>query len=83
MLNYNIRKLYVKLNPLLSTEAHSQRIQWIMRDSPLISCGIPFFLEPWLNGDDWWIAEGRRKWYKLIPIFFVNFSTFIKHKYAK
>ena len=83
MLNYKIRKLYVILNPLLNTEAHSQRIQWIMRDSPLISEGVLFFLEPWLNPDDWWVGEGKRKWYELVPIFFNNFSSFIKHKYAK
>jgi hypothetical protein len=56
--NYCIRKLYVRLNPFLSTKAMSQRIQWIMRDAPLVQKGVPFFFEPWVNPDDFFTRAG-------------------------
>jgi len=50
-INYKIRKLYVILHPLLDVHSHSDKIQFIMRDSPLISQKVPFFFEPWIQPD--------------------------------
>lgn len=50
-LNYKIRKLYVFLHPLLDIHSCSDKVQFIMRDSPLISGGVPFFFEPWVQCD--------------------------------
>lgn len=50
-INYKIRKLYVVLHPLLDINSCSDKVQFIMRDSPLISDGVPFFFEPWVQPD--------------------------------
>lgn len=78
--NYKIRKFYVKINPLLDIDSCSDRTQWIMRDSPLISDGIPFFFEPFINPDDWWGINGRRSWHELIHVFCENLHHYIKHR---
>ena len=49
---WRIRKLYVRLHPLISIKSRDFRVMYIMRGSPLIDYGLPFFLEPWLSPDD-------------------------------
>lgn len=76
-MNYRIRKLYVILNPFLSTKSYSDKVQYIMRDSPLFAGGVPFFFEPWVQNtykDQW---KGKN----VLIEFVKEFARYLKRRW--
>jgi len=60
---YHVRRVYCHLHPFIRARCRygedgriivysPNRHQWIMRHASLISHGVPFFFEPWVNPDD-------------------------------